>query len=158
VDGFFPNGCWSPLRLDSSRAGDDTVWIYTTEFHAGYGPCLAVIIDWHFDVYLPKLQPGTHPIVMQVDILPAFDSSEFTGRYYCHSSVTVYAAGHPTGDGSLSASDVIRLVNHVFRGGPAPACGTGDVNCDGDLTSADVIELVNHIFKSGPPPPESCGP
>jgi len=50
------------------------------------------------------------------------------------------------------------MVNHVFKGGPAPIpCpAAGDVNCDGQLTSADIIYLVNHVFKGGPAPCNVC--
>lgn len=57
-------------------------------------------------------------------------------------------------DGTITASDIIYFVNHVFKGGPAPlpVPEAGDVNCDQALTSADVIYLVNYVFKGGPGP------
>ena len=67
-----------------------------------------------------------------------------------------------TGDvdvsGAITSSDVIQLVNHVFKSGPAPlpCAATGDVNCDGALTSSDIINLVNFVFKSGVPPCDVC--
>jgi hypothetical protein len=67
-----------------------------------------------------------------------------------------------TGDvnisGSLTASDIIALVNYVFKGGdePEPCAASGDVNCNGSVTSADVIYLVNHVFKGGDPPSDVC--
>jgi len=67
-----------------------------------------------------------------------------------------------TGDvdtsGVLTSSDLIKLVNYTFKGGPPPlpCAGAGDVNCSGEITSADVIVLVNHVFKSGPPPCDAC--
>jgi uncharacterized protein CbrC (UPF0167 family) len=55
-------------------------------------------------------------------------------------------------DGIVSASDIIYLVNHVFKSGPPPqpVPETGDVNCDGAVTAADIIRLVGYVFKSGP--------
>jgi hypothetical protein len=56
-------------------------------------------------------------------------------------------------NGSFTSSDIIRLVNYVFKGGVPCLQGChGDVNCSGQITSADIIQLVNHVFKSGPPP------
>lgn len=54
----------------------------------------------------------------------------------------------------LTSSDVIGLVNYVFKSGPAPYpfAASGDVNCTGAVNSADIITLVNYVFKSGPTP------
>jgi len=62
--------------------------------------------------------------------------------------------GDVNNDRVLTASDVIGLVNYVFKGGakPYPFAGTGDVNCSGSVTSSDIIQLVNHVFKGGPAP------
>ena len=55
-------------------------------------------------------------------------------------------------DGVVSSSDIIYIVNHVFKSGPAPqpVPETGDLTCDGVVTSADIIRLVGYVFKSGP--------
>ncbi len=61
--------------------------------------------------------------------------------------------GDANSDKQLSVSDVIYLINYLFKGGPAPAIyETGDCNCDGDITIADVIYLINYLFKGGPAP------
>ncbi len=61
--------------------------------------------------------------------------------------------GDVNADNRFSASDLIYLVNHVFKGGPGPVVpGHGDTNCDNVTTSADIIRLVNFVFKSGTPP------
>jgi hypothetical protein len=56
--------------------------------------------------------------------------------------------------GTINSSDIIYLVNFVFKGGPAPGCNpaVGDVNCNGVTNSADIIYLVNYVFKGGPAP------
>jgi hypothetical protein len=68
----------------------------------------------------------------------------------------LFDSGDLNGDGSITSSDVIRLVNHVFKGGvpPTPSPAAGDVNCSGTLTSSDIIYLVNYVFKGGPAPCE----
>jgi len=64
-----------------------------------------------------------------------------------------YTLGDVNDDGFITASDVIFLVNYVFKGGPPPVPeASGDVTCDGVITSADIIFLVVHIFKGGPAP------
>ena len=67
-----------------------------------------------------------------------------------------------TGDvdvtGTLTSTDIISLVNYVFKSGPnpMPCAASGDVNCDGGVTSTDIIFMVNHVFKSGPVPCDVC--
>lgn len=62
--------------------------------------------------------------------------------------------GDVNGDGELSVSDVIYLINYLFKGGPSPVGGVlvGDANCDTNVTVSDVIYLINYLFKGGPPP------
>jgi hypothetical protein len=65
--------------------------------------------------------------------------------------------GDVNGDGSLTAGDVVTLVNYVFKGGPAPEpVAVADVNASCTVTSADVIYLVNYIFKGGTAPLVGC--
>jgi hypothetical protein len=62
-------------------------------------------------------------------------------------------AGDTNADGLFTSSDIIYLVNYVFKSGPPTVVpGHADVNCSGTVTSADIIQLVNFIFKSGVPP------
>ena len=54
---------------------------------------------------------------------------------------------------SYGISDVICLINYLFKDGPAPMpFEHGDVNHDGVLNIADVIFLINYLFKGGPSP------
>ena len=60
--------------------------------------------------------------------------------------------------GAITASDLIYLVNYVFKGGadPEPCQANGDVDCNGTVTSSDIVYIVNHVFKSGPAPCDIC--
>jgi hypothetical protein len=61
--------------------------------------------------------------------------------------------GDANGDGSTSVSDVVFLINYLFKGGPSPVpLESGDVNCDTSVSVSDVVYLVNYLFKGGPPP------
>lgn len=68
-----------------------------------------------------------------------------------------------TGDvnltGTVTAADLVAVVNYVFKAGPAPApCpAAADVTCDGVVTGGDIVFLVNYIFKAGPAPCDVCG-
>jgi hypothetical protein len=67
-----------------------------------------------------------------------------------------------TGDvdesGSITSSDIISMVNYVFKGGlPLDPCeAAGDVDCTAAVTAADIIYLVNHVFKGGGVPCDAC--
>jgi len=58
-------------------------------------------------------------------------------------------------DRTVSVTDVIYLVNYLYRGGHVPLpLQSGDANCDGGVNISDVVYLVNYLFKVGQPP---CG-
>jgi hypothetical protein len=68
---------------------------------------------------------------------------------------------NPTGDvnedGSINASDVVFLINHLFIGGPSPyPLALGDPNGDCSVNSADVTYLINYLFVGGPEPEWGC--
>jgi hypothetical protein len=76
----------------------------------------------------------------------------------CPTECLIALPGDVNEDGAVTASDVIVLVNYVFKGGPdpEPCAANGDVNCDGSVTAADIIHMVNYVFKGGPPPCDIC--
>jgi hypothetical protein len=76
-------------------------------------------------------------------------------------TVPEYLHGDANRDGRKTVSDVVFLINYLFKGGPAPdPVNLGDVNfCKqnppvdpGQPTVADVVYLVNYLFKGGPAP------
>ncbi len=67
--------------------------------------------------------------------------------------VIEYLRGDANTDKKTTVSDVIYLINYLFKGGPAPnPVYLGDVNCDDKVTVSDVIYLINFLFKGGDPP------
>ena len=61
--------------------------------------------------------------------------------------------GDANADGKVNVTDVIYLINYLFRGGPPPVeIEQGDANCDGKISITDVIYLINYMFKGGPVP------
>jgi hypothetical protein len=76
-----------------------------------------------------------------------------------------YSSGSPTcclvrGDAKhdnqiILVDDIVYLVDHLFKGGPAPICPEeGDVKADNGLILVDdIVYLVDHLFKGGPIPP-----
>ena len=61
-------------------------------------------------------------------------------------------------NGQVSMTDVVILVNYIYKDGtpPLPCLGTGDINCSGNITAADCTQLINYMFKGGPPPCDIC--
>jgi serine protease AprX len=64
-----------------------------------------------------------------------------------------YLTGDVTGDELINVSDVIFLVNYLYKEGPAPSPALlGDVNCDDEVDVGDVIYLVNYLYQGGTQP------
>lgn len=65
----------------------------------------------------------------------------------------ILTVGDANSNGSVSISDVVYLVNYLFRNGPPPEpIKKGDLNGDGDVTISDIVYLINYLFKGGPSP------
>lgn len=60
--------------------------------------------------------------------------------------------------GQITSSDIIRLVNFLYRSGapPKPCLTNGDVNCDGRVNPEDVVYEVTYVFKGGQAPCDVC--
>jgi hypothetical protein len=66
---------------------------------------------------------------------------------------TLFLRGDANGDSKLTVSDVIYLINYLFKNGTKPdPFQSGDANCDGEVSIVDVVFLVNYLFKGGPSP------
>jgi len=82
---------------------------------------------------------------------PRFYPLEFQIREYST------LLGDVNQDGHITISDVIRLVDYLFKEGRTPGYPpSGDANGDGKLGMVDVIYLVNFLFKGGPTPGGGC--
>lgn len=74
---------------------------------------------------------------------------------HCDSAIVI--GGDTNFDRLVNSSDIIRLVNFVFKSGEEPTLKpTGDIDCSGSISSADIILLVNFVFKSGAMPCNPC--
>jgi len=67
-----------------------------------------------------------------------------------------YDPGDVNRDGMVNSSDIVYLIDYLFKGGPDPdPLESGDVNCDEAVNSADIVSLIDYLFKNGPAP---CSP
>ncbi len=69
-----------------------------------------------------------------------------------------YLCGDADGNQSVEISDVVFLIDYIFKSGPAPdPTEAADVNLDGAIDIGDPVYLINYIFRSGPAPCPSPG-
>ncbi|MCJ7458941.1 MAG: SBBP repeat-containing protein, partial [candidate division Zixibacteria bacterium] len=70
-------------------------------------------------------------------------------------SLNLCMAGDGNCDCRITVSDVVYLVNFLFKGGSPPCTlQAGDPNCDRWVTVSDIVYLINYLFKGGPLPCE----
>ncbi len=70
-------------------------------------------------------------------------------------SISYTQIGDANADGTVNGSDVVYLINYLFRFGPEPVpLWVGDVNCNGDVNSGDIVYLISYLFRGGPGPCE----
>jgi len=128
----------SPAGLYAVNISDPTQPTMITCYATGTAaPCLYPItaISAAFDVILHDQY--------------AFVSAGWSGLL----AYTLQARSDVNADGVPNSTDIIVLVNHVFKSGAPPASPTqADTNCSEDLTAADVIILVNYVFKGSDVP------
>ncbi|MGB5105672.1 MAG: M12 family metallo-peptidase [Candidatus Zixiibacteriota bacterium] len=68
-----------------------------------------------------------------------------------------YVCGDADGNGIITVSDAVFLINFIFAGGPAPSPAiAADADCNGLITISDAVYLVNYIFAGGASPCASC--
>jgi serine protease AprX len=70
-----------------------------------------------------------------------------------YSFAPTYLPGDADGNGRLSISDAVKLINYIFAGGSAPSpLESGNCDCSGSISISDVVYLVQYIFGGGNPP------
>ncbi len=61
--------------------------------------------------------------------------------------------GDASGDGLITASDVVCEINYLFRAGPFLGCfDCGDANGDCTINAGDIVYLIAYLFRQGPQP------
>jgi aminopeptidase N len=68
-----------------------------------------------------------------------------------------YLPGDQNGDRVLDVTDVVDLVNYVFRAGPPPSpLNAADPNGDCVSNVADIVRLIDHVWRGGAMPLAGC--
>jgi len=88
----------------------------------------------------------------QPGIIGTSQGTSFYGlQGYVHTAA--FEHGDANANGGVTISDVVYIVNYLFKDGPKPVpLETGDVNGNNECTIADAVYLVNYLFKDGNPP------
>lgn len=75
------------------------------------------------------------------------------GFWYGQGINCIAKAGDVTGEGNVLLSDIVAIINFLFKSAPAPTptC-RGDVNNTGNILLSDIVYIINFLFKSGPAP------
>jgi len=117
----------------------------------GYPAILGIEDDFHFNPYYHSTDDRISHLDMPY--FTDFAKAGIASLAILAQPIPQFKYGDANGDGKLTVSDVVYLINYLFKGGPAPApLASGDANCDGQLKVADVIYLINYLFKGGPVP------
>ena len=65
----------------------------------------------------------------------------------------ITASGDADGNGIITISDAVYIINYIFSSGPAPQPPlAADADCNGIITISDAVYLINYIFSGGPAP------
>jgi len=116
-----------------------------------FSGALALLVGAQGDVYYrPGYLNGASAVGCVVQVSEA--------QWQPCSPCPIVVAGDVDNTGNITASDLIRMVSFVFKGGttPQPCRASGDVNCSGTINASDVIALVNYVFKGAAPPCNVC--
>jgi hypothetical protein len=71
--------------------------------------------------------------------------------------VVLSVPGDASADSLVDVSDVIWVVNYLYKKGPEPCVmEAADVNADCQVDLADAVYLLNFLFKGGSPPQSGC--
>ena len=100
------------------------------------------------------LVPLTHYYYQAWSYSSEGELSQYSDEFATADATTLFRHGDANADKQITVSDVIYLINYLFKGGPAPVpvMEAGDPNCDAKVTVSDVIYLINFLFKGGPSP------
>jgi predicted outer membrane repeat protein len=99
--------------------------------------------DFHLQAFSPCIDAGDPASPKDPD-----STISDIGAFYYH-----YLRGDNNADGDVTLSDIVYLINYLFKQGAEPKpMQAGDANCDGKVSLSDIVYLISYLFKSGPPP------
>jgi len=129
---------------------DDSLYKYmNTPGYSIYGD----IIEEDYSIVTTGAVISNHSLNDTFEIRYALVVTDQFGDEQLSTLVGGIACGNLNGDNTVSISDVVYLINFIFKSGPAPAALCwAEINNDGILNLQDVVYLINYMFRAGPPP------
>ena len=132
-----------------TRAGEDVFYTLQYAEDSNFTTGVVTVEDLEDTTYEVELPRGTYYWHVKVETLCGrelpYQDPPF-GFY-------VFESGDATNDGLVDLSDVIWILNYLYKSGPEPEpLQSGDANCDGIVDIADGVWLLNYLFKAGSPP------
>ena len=151
-----------PVKNVSVHNGNQTILLTLQNSSYPLDPGSGLFANIYFTVDTPVVVGETLSIDSAVISGSYLDYTSVIGDYAPHFQaggilVATPKCGDANRDDKVTKTDVIFLINYLFKGGPQsnPAY-IGDANCDGSVNISDVVYLVSYLFKGGPPPGHSC--
>jgi hypothetical protein len=111
-----------------------------------FDPSQMVMLADH--VFWVEIASDDPDFVVEADSQPSVQTViEYHVKY-------TFVRGDVSGDGFVSVSDAVSLIQYIFGDGPPPdPLAAGDVNCDATVNVSDAVYLVNYIFTPASPAP-----
>ncbi|SYZ71885.1 Conserved repeat protein (fragment) [Candidatus Zixiibacteriota bacterium] len=130
------------LDMDNMTITADPIYPFATFTDSGNGSAVYALTP-------PNLIDSVYPVTFIVSD-PQGAADTLTTSYI----IVAFLRGDANSDGKLDASDMMFLINFLYKGGRTPASfDAADVNFDQALNIKDAAYLVNYFYKQGPPPP-----
>ncbi len=110
------------------------------------------VIAYSLDLPSPDvIQPGTVFNYSGAGGLIEVQAADWEDRI-----VNVLVAAPPAcadadGDGIISISDPLAVINYIFAGGTLANPAAGDFNCSGTVNITDAVAMIHFMFSGGPP-------
>ena len=125
-----------PITVDFVRYGDSQPWPQLADGEGHSLETVDVALDNDYpENWRASVQPGGSP--------GALTPFAFTFR-----------RGDTNTSATIEIADALRILNFLFKSGPAPDClDAADVNDSGEVDIADAVRLVLYLFAGAPPPP-----
>ncbi len=154
-------------EIDLDLQGSDIIMFGGIGLSVGLpiGP-LEHMVSWHISPTGPWIPGIVGTLCIDTVFVPpastphlfvSMDGQAITPEWDCTRCWPVkLICGNPNGDNDVNVGDAVFMINHVFRGGPAPdPWQLGDANCDGTVDVGDIVFLIAAAFRYGPQP-ECC--
>jgi len=147
----------SPVQLEWEALPGALSYHYQVDDDSTFGSPEADSVTAGFQAEVEGLPLGVEHY-WRVAVTDVCGESGFGSTASFVPTCAVLITGDVDTSGAVTSADVIKMVNHVFKSGPAPLpqAEAGDVDCSGTLTSGDIVKLVNYAFKSGAAPCNVC--